>query len=185
MNVAGIVMCAGLCATGCMRDENSRLTLGYEAEGNGIVTLAAVSDNTSMVETDQRSVSGLDRSGWTQRVVLVPNDGVYSYPNLTRTEPLYDDSTAGARGEFPDALQALETEHDLGSEVAETFAWPGWVVYDIVMAIPRAIDGVQVNPVEGYARSARSETWEGSDAPPASQAVPMELDDSDGGGSDG
>lgn len=172
---AGLAVGALALGAGCMRDGNSRLTLGHEAEGNGIVMLQAVADVASIEDTGARSVYGLDRSGWAEREVLVPNDGVFTYPHLTRMEPLYEDGTARSRGEFPSALTALETEHDVCSQVAETFAWPGWVLTDLVLAIPRAMEGVQANPVEGYARSS-DDRWFLVE-PPVQDAAPMDLDD--------
>lgn len=171
----GLVVGVAVVGSGCMRDGNSRLTLGYEGEGNGIVLLQGVTEGPVLAEAVAPSVVGLDRSHWEDRVLLVPNDGVFTYPHLTRLEPLYDDSTARSRGEFPTALSALETDGDLGAQVWEAFAWPGWVLMDLVLAIPRATDGPVASPLEGYERRGRhamAEAWEG----PASPGAPMEIE---------
>ncbi len=174
-SVCVMVAAGAVAGSGCMRDANSRLTLGYEGEGNGIVSLQGVSDGPVLVEAEAPSVMGLDRSHWEDRVVLVPNDGVFTYPHLTRLEPLYDDSTARSRGEFPTALSALETDGDMGSQVWEGVAWPGWVVMDLVLAIPRAFAPPVASPVDGYERRARSEKAEAW-AAPASPGALMEID---------
>lgn len=161
-------------ASGCMRDANSRLTIGHEAEGNGIVALQAVYDGPVLTEVGEPSVTGLDRTHWTRRTVLVPNDGVQTYPHLTRLAPRFDESTARARAEFPTELSSLETGGDVCAEVGEALLWPAWVIGDLVMAIPRALRAPSYAPTDGYQRSAaqREVTLEA----PMQEPLPMEVE---------
>ena len=172
-----MLLAGGAClalASGCMRDANSRLTIGHEAEGNGIVALQAVYDGPVLTEVAEPSVIGLDRSHWTPRTVLVPNDGVQTYPHLTRLAPRFDESTARARAEFPTELSSLETGGDACAQVGEALLWPAWVIGDLVMAIPRALRGPSYSPADGYQRSATQR--EVSPDVPTQEPLPMELD---------
>jgi hypothetical protein len=84
---------------------------------------------------------------------MVPNDATEHYPHFTRLQPRYDKGTARARGEFPTAETALEQEGSFGSIFAESIAWPGYVVGDVVMIIPRAVDPDQDSPMTHYVRA--------------------------------
>ncbi len=100
----------------------------------------------------------MDRSHWGSTDFIVATDAKEHYPHFTRLQRRLDKGTARARGASPTALTALEQDGDFGAILGETFVWPGYVVGDVILLIPRAIDPDQLSPMTHYQRERPSET---------------------------
>lgn len=142
---------AGTLALGaCATPNNDRLSIG--TSDDPVFIPPAIQPNAPLVQADEPSLRGVDRSHWGTRDFIVANDATEHYPHFTRLEPTFDGGTARARGESPTALTALEQEGDFGAIVGEAFAWPFYVVGDAVLLIPRAIEPAQKSPMTWYER---------------------------------
>ena len=127
---------AGLCAllVGCAAPDNTRTTLGGPlGHDPRVVALPALSPATPVALVDEGpSVSGLDRSSWEMKVVVLPVDQTQHLAHLTDLDMSWRDDATGAR--FPTMETALGTEGSCGSEVAGLVLWPVKAARDVVLA---------------------------------------------------
>lgn len=85
--------------------------------------------------------NGHDRSHWAQphgniaepTTIVVEERQVEAFPTYVST-PLYEHTTARARGEWPTTLSALELGGDEGMMAVEGLAAPLWAAFDLVVA---------------------------------------------------
>ena len=163
---ASLVAAVTLALAGC--EANNRLSIG--APGSSAAwTPPAVAPSAAIADTDGPSIPPTgDRSGWPVVEVLVPNDLVVHGPILTGPWPRLDDATARSRGAYPAAVTALETEGELGPQVAEAVVWPVWVLGDAVLAVPRlATNASDESPIRRYDRGRPAETRDHAPGAPA------------------
>lgn len=122
---------AGCCLPACSRiDRRDPLTIG----GESVPTFR--SDATPMAERGPSLLAG-SRDHWEPETILVPIDDSVHYPTFTLGAPNYGDSRR-ARGGYPDAESALDTNEGSSAQVWEGAAAPFHAGTDILLFIPRA-----------------------------------------------
>ncbi|MCK6476626.1 MAG: hypothetical protein L6Q35_07320 [Phycisphaerales bacterium] len=130
------------CLPACV-DDNKRITLGHDValEAFSPERQGILSENPPQPgPNDPAIVPGstpvpIDRSAWSRQVFMVPVDGTGHRPTYAHAIVLKND-TARQRGEFPNALSALELDAGFTDEqVTETLTTP-LVIFGTALAVP-------------------------------------------------
>lgn len=160
ITISGAAIALGACAQGTL---NTSPAVGFGKETWTPPTIASKpvpvqSEGEFTATTDQkaapvytaggvlpaadaaRSVNDLDRSGWNQTTVLVPNDAPEHRPLYTRSI-LTTQEQYRQQGRFPTAQSALDTPTTAteNSQIGEAFITPFAAAADVVLFIPRAV----------------------------------------------
>lgn len=155
INVAG-VLAAGLLLVGCASPENQRMTIGSGPAGDGepVVALSALGGDTGYVSrTDAgASVTGLDRSQWERRVVVLPVDHTEHHPHFTGFWLVERDDATGSA--YPTLESALEVDR-ADADLLRWVAFPIEIVRNDIVGITRL-----GNAKRGVDRSPRNDAYE-------------------------
>ena len=155
---ATAVAAAALAASGCNSvSSNDRLTIGATSDEGVFIELPAFTEETGLEPTLEPSLRGVDRGHWQRRVVAVPRDRTTHWVNLTTHGPDYAEPPMRASGAFPDGDTALETEGNVTAQIGQATAWPGWVVWDVILLIPRLFVPELESPTHGWQRGLPSD----------------------------
>lgn len=127
---------------GCAAPANTRSSIGAGRLGDASVevVLPSVSGEPAPVAlTDEGpSVTGLDRSGWEMKVVLVPVDHTEHHAHLTDLRTFWRDDATGAS--YPTLESALGEEGSAAAEIRGLFLWPFKAARDVVTAPARLVN---------------------------------------------
>lgn len=141
--------------TGCAAPDNLRTGLGAGVHGpeGETVVLANLSPRSEPVAMTGAgaSLTGLDRSAWSRRTVLVPNDATEHHHHFTDLAIACDQQGRS----YPTLDSALGEEPDAGSELARLIIWPFFLGRDVVLAPFRGVDVTR-----GVTSSPRTDSYE-------------------------
>lgn len=161
-------------AGGCGGIDNARVDVG----GDVPLALEDQADrrDDALVESDARSVTGVSREDWAPLTIVLAPDGTQHWPRLTKGGPRYLDHHPRLTGAHPTPASALEIESSLDGAPGEFFAAPVHGGWDVIMAIPRAIMGLQhdfvvASPAYAYQRAA---PLDNAPVSPAPDVAPIE-----------
>jgi hypothetical protein len=127
--------------TGCIAEQNDRMTLGRSVQLEGFFPPAATEppEGVPVLADQPPTLTSIIRSDWEPTVIFVPVDGTAHHPTYAEHLRLANSSTRQRR-EYPTPTSALEltegSEQDQAWEAAGNF---GLTVLDLVLLLPRLI----------------------------------------------
>ncbi|HBS29390.1 MAG TPA: hypothetical protein DEB06_08065 [Phycisphaerales bacterium] len=173
MTRTAMLVLASLALGGCATIDNDRTTAGGQA-----LTALTNSGSEPFTPAAGPSVTSMSRDGWDEVTVLVASDTTQHHPHLTNGGPAYAAALPRQRGEYPDAMSALDLGSETRAQVHEAFAAPFHGAWDVVMAIPRLIMGgntARTSPTLWYERGPLGP----DDLAPALEPQTLPVDDAE------